>query len=205
MALGQHNCYAEILKRMKTDAQTYLDLGCAFAQDIRRLVADGVDSKQCYGADLRLEFLELGYELFRDKQTLKSEFIEANVFDDDSPLKKLDGKIDIINASAFFHLFTYDEQVKVAHRVGKLLKQQKDSLIVGRQVGDLEPGDKVTRDGNRTRFRHDVSTWKKLWGDVGNDTGVKYQVEATMNAVVRESASEDRTVQMMYFSIRRLN
>ncbi|KAK1808712.1 hypothetical protein LTR12_016939 [Friedmanniomyces endolithicus] len=55
--------------------------------NLRRLVFDGVPSAQCYGADLRLEFLDLGYELFADRATLESKFIAADVFDEGSALR----------------------------------------------------------------------------------------------------------------------
>ncbi len=108
LSIGLHKLYPEVLDRMRTGQQTYLDLGCAFGQDIRRLVADGVDTSKCYASDLQLDFIELGYELFRDKETLKTKFIAANVFDTDSSLKDLEGTIDIVGASSFFHLFNWE-------------------------------------------------------------------------------------------------
>ena len=143
---------------MRSGQQLYLDLGCAFAQDVRRLVADGVDSKKCYGADLRLDFLELGYELFRDKGTLETEFIAADIFDPDSALRKFDGRLDIIGASSFFHLFDWNQQKAVAIRVVRLLKPEANSLLLGRQVGNVNPGELMSRVGQVRRFRHDATT-----------------------------------------------
>ncbi|KAK0785878.1 hypothetical protein LTR38_012182 [Friedmanniomyces endolithicus] len=120
--------------------QVYLDLGCAFAQNLRRLVFDGVPSAQCYGADLRLEFLDLGYELFADRATLESKFIAADVFDEESGLRELDGKVDIVDASSFFHLFTLAEQKKVARRVLGLLKPRAGGEFAARGVRDEEWG-----------------------------------------------------------------
>jgi SAM-dependent methyltransferase len=162
---------------MRSGEQVFLDLGCAFAQDIRKLVADGVDSGQCYGSDLRLDYIELGYDLFRDKDSLKSKFIEADIFDPDSSLKELHGKVDIIGASSFFHLFSWDEQKKVAHRVVKLMKQQSGSLLVGRQVGSNEPAEKARRDGSGSRYRHNLESWKKMWQEVSHETGVRFNVD----------------------------
>ena len=192
---------------MLTGAQTYLDLGCAFAQDIRRLVADGVDSQRCYGCDLRLEFLDLGYELFNDRATLKSRFIEADVFDADNPLKELDGQIDIVDASSFFHLFSWDQQMVVARRVAALLRPQKDSLVVGRQVGHDEPGESLRGDGRGSRYRHDVASWRSLWDKVGAETGVKYEVDGFLHAVsgvTNASRPGQGGAKMMEFSVRRL-
>lgn len=177
LSIGLHQLYPEILMRMRTGEQTYLDLGCAFAQDIRRLVADGVDGKKCYGSDYELDFIDLGYELFRDKDTLKSEFIAADIFDNKSALTKLEGKVDIIGASSFFHLFSWSDQKKVATRVIKLLRPQKDSLLVGRQIGDEVAGEKTRRSGSGSRYRHNADSWKRFWQEVGDQTGVEFEVE----------------------------
>ncbi|KAK5170100.1 uncharacterized protein LTR77_004684 [Saxophila tyrrhenica] len=181
LAISQHSHYQEVLNRMRTGEQVYLDLGCAFAQDIRRLVADGVDSSQCYGADLRLDFIDLGYDLFRDKDSLNSKFIEADIFDPDSPLKQLDGEIDIIGASSFFHLFSWEEQKSAAHQVLKLMKPRGGSLLVGRQVGAREPAEKArgVQIGAGSRFRHNLESWQKFWKEVGDEAGVQLQVDGT--------------------------
>jgi SAM-dependent methyltransferase len=211
LAIGQHRLYqSEILPRMLTGEQTYLDLGCAFAQDVRRLVADGVDSKQCYGLDLRLDFLQLGYELFNDHETLHSHFIEADVFSDSSAIKDLYGKIDIVDASSFFHLFNLEQQKAVARSVIKILRPNKDSLVVGRQVGNQQPDEYPRRDGRGTRYRHDIASWRKMWDEVGSEAGVQFEVEGTLweTETLREEAKrsgEGATGAMMEFSVRRLN
>jgi len=208
LAIGQHALYrSEILPRMLTGEQIYLDLGCAFAQDIRRLVADGVDSRQCYGSDLRLEFLDLGYELFGDKQTLKSRFIDADIFDTNSDLRDLQGRIDIVDASSFFHLFSLEQQKTIARRVSTLLRPQKDSLVVGRQVGSEEPGEYPRRDGQGSRYRHDLASWRQLWAEVGAELGVRYEVNGILKAVegiTDRPHTGEFGRKMMEFSVRRL-
>jgi SAM-dependent methyltransferase len=187
---------------LKTRNETFLDLGCAFAQDIRRLVADGVDSSKCYGSDLRLEFMDLGYELFRDKETLQSRFIEGDVFDESSPLSGLNGKIDVVGASAFFHLFSWEEQKIVARRVAKLLKPQKGSLVVGVQVGHNEPSEHPKTDGG-SRFRHNLESWRKMWNEVGEDIGVRFEIDG----IERSLENEFRRIGDMFmeFTVRRVS
>ncbi|KAK4546947.1 hypothetical protein LTR36_001679 [Oleoguttula mirabilis] len=207
LSIGQHELYqAEILPRMMTGEQTYLDLGCAFAQNVRRLVADGVDSSKCYGADLRLDFIEIGYELFQDKETLKSHFIAADIFDSDSPLKELEGKIDFVDASSFFHLFDLADQKRIARSVIKLMKPRKDSLVVGRQVGDLKAGEYPRRNGQGTRYRHSIESWREMWSDVGGEIGVQFHVEGSTRPAPASRGMTDRpdSAIMMEFSVRRL-
>ena len=189
---------------MKTGDQTYLDLGCAFAQDVRRLVVDGVDSNKCYGSDLHLDFLELGYELFRDKEKLKSKFIAADIFDPGSPLRELEGKIDIIGASSFFHLFDWEHQKRVAHSAVKLLKPQKDSLIVGRQVGNKDHGEKARRRGSGTRYRHNLESWRKFWTEVGDEAGVRFDVDGIEKSIPVGNQFRDLADISLEFSVRRL-
>ena len=187
---------------MKSGEQVFLDLGCAFAQDIRRLVADGVDSSKCYGSDLRLDFMELGYDLFRDRETLQSKFITGDVFDDDSPLKELDGKVDIVGASAFFHLFSLERQKVVARRVAKLMKPQKGSLVVGIQVGNDVPGEVPTKSGG-SRYQHNLESWRKLWDEVGEEMGVKFEVDGKATGLqVKFRPVVDTALE---FSVRRLS
>lgn len=208
LGIGTHKLYPEILERMKTGQQNYLDLGCAFAQDVRRLVADGVDSSKCYGSDLRLDFLEIGYELFNDKQTLKSKFIAADIFDTESPLAELNGKVDILEASSFFHLFSWDEQKQIAHRVVQLMQPLEDSLVIGRQVGCLKPGEYPRRIAPGTRFRHDIESWKKLWDEVGDEADVKFEVDGSLKKIERymdRDRPEEGDAVMMAFSVRRVS
>jgi SAM-dependent methyltransferase len=193
---------------MKTGEQTFLDLGCAFAQDLRRLVADGVDSKQCYASDLRLDFLDLGYELFRDKATLQSKFIAADIFDvDGGPLAELDGKIDIINASSFFHLFPIEEQQQAARHCLKLLKARPGSLIIGRQKASRNPGKDSGRSGGAPKFWHSAESWQKFWQEIGEETGVTFDVVVAMKGTKFEDLKgslEDTDDVSMSFSVRRL-
>ncbi|KAK0356686.1 hypothetical protein LTR91_011678 [Friedmanniomyces endolithicus] len=210
--ISTHPLYhSSILPRLLTGTQVYLDLGCAFAQNLRRLVFDGVPSAQCYGADLRLEFLDLGYELFADRATLESKFIAADVFDEESGLRELDGKVDIVDASSFFHLFTLAEQKKVARRVLGLLKPRAGSLVVGRQVGNSRPGEYGMRSGEGTRYRHDVASWRGMWEEVGGEKGVEFEVWGELRKVEgfggRENAGEveGEGAGMMEFWVRRLH
>src|ERR1700712_3668202 len=93
-----HTDILPMLKDVEKPEWIFLDLGCCLGQDVRKLLFDGVDPTRVYGADLRPEFIDMSYELFRDEDKLpRSEhFIApADVFDfsGESELsKKCDGK-----------------------------------------------------------------------------------------------------------------
>jgi len=173
--------YPLILERLKSGNENFLDLGCCFGQELRKLVADGAHSENLYGSDLRPEFFDLGYKLFRDKESLNSTFIAADIFDESSALSSLDGNIDIIYAGSFLHLFGYDDQVKVCKRIVKLLRDKKGSLLLGRQVGDVVASETVhNTNKNLNMFRHNSESFKKMWEEVGEATGTKWRVESEM-------------------------
>jgi len=113
----------------------------------------------------------MGYRLFLDRDTLKSKFIEADITDANSALSGLDGKIDIIYAGSFLHLFNYEGQIEVCKRLVKLLREKRDSLILGRQVGNTDAGEYVqTTNESGIMYRHNAESFKKMWDEVGEET-----------------------------------
>jgi hypothetical protein len=153
----------------------FLDIGCCIAQDIRKLVRDGAPSKNTYGTDLKPVFMDIGYDLFLDRDTLQTTFIGADLFDESeaSGLKVLENKVNIIHAAFFFHLFDLAGQTQAVRRVLKLFKDEVGCLLVGRQLGRIESG--VFDMG---KFRHNAESFKKMWEDVGKETGTEWRVEA---------------------------
>lgn len=141
-----------------------------------------------YGADLRPEFFELGYKLFRDAATLKVKFLSADVFDLSSPLAELEGKVDIIYAGSFLHLFNYEQQVAVCKRIVKLLKEKEGSVVLGRQAGNVESGERIHRtNAAQSMFRHNEESFRTMWEQVGEATGTKWKVEVEMFEVDRNN------------------
>ncbi|KAF2659796.1 hypothetical protein K491DRAFT_590343 [Lophiostoma macrostomum CBS 122681] len=199
--------FGEALERIKA-GDKYLDIGCCVGQDIRKLTYEGAPSENMYGSDLRKEFMDIGYELFRDQDTLKATFIAADIFDPDSDLRSLDGKIDIVNAGSFFHLWEYDDQVKAAKRVVALLKPQPGSLIMGRQVGNVNAG--ASAKSNTSRFRHSPETWSTLWKRVGEETGTQWDVNAYFTEIDLSNrkgfnfTADTEGMRRLMFSVRRL-
>lgn len=146
-------------------------------------VADGVPSENTYGSDLEQEFIDLGYDLFKDKGKIKTTFLAANVFDDDSSLTQIYGQMSIVYTGSFFHLFGHEEQFDAAKRVVQLLTPAKGTMIVGRQVGTANVGDGDAEGflGEKGRFRHNPKTWTRFWDEVGEATGTKWKVEAELD------------------------
>lgn len=180
--------YQEALQRLKApgSTDTLLDLACMVGQVVRGLTFEGVDSSRLYGADLRQGYLDIGHELWNDKDKTKATFVAGNLLEDPEdgrgdPLAVLDGKITIVHMQNFFHLFTWEEQVKGARRIIKFLKPGvTNHMIFGEQVGTLEPGIRPLPGTEKVitqRYVHDEKTWQKLWDEVGSQTGTKWKVQ----------------------------
>jgi SAM-dependent methyltransferase len=179
LSITDSPAYTEILQRIKGGEQ-YLDIGCCMGQDIRKLVHDGAPSENTFGSDLKGDFWGIGYDMFRDKATLKTKFIQADVFDAESNLKQLDGKISLVNAASFFHLFDYKSQVKAAKRVVQLLKDEPGVMVFGRQGGQFEAGSLAHLSIQHAAYWHSPESWEELWRLVGEETGTKWEVKASL-------------------------
>jgi hypothetical protein len=180
--------YQKTLARLtRTDSkETFIDVACCVGQVLRQLVVDGVDSARLYGTDLQSEFLELGYELFRDKERLKATMVagdmlaEGRTVTDDDPLAIFDGKMDIIHAGAFFHLFPRETQVQAAIRMIKFFRLNEPNVFIwGRQMAADVAGDMVgsLRNTGDKRFLHTAASWQGLWDEAGLATGTTWRTE----------------------------
>ncbi|KAK3358171.1 hypothetical protein B0T25DRAFT_622633 [Lasiosphaeria hispida] len=181
-----HPQYQELLDRTKAGA-TLLDAGCCVGQALRQLAFDGAPQENLAGTDLRPEFIDLGYELFRDRDTFKAKFVAGSVLDaEDEALKGLDGTVDIIHAASFFHLFGWDDQVTVGVRFAKFFKKGiTNATVLGRQVGTDQPLDVEEHlrsgTGRQGRYHHNEASMQKLWNAIGERTGTKWKVQAELS------------------------
>jgi ubiquinone/menaquinone biosynthesis C-methylase UbiE len=170
--------YPTILARLQSGGATLLDVGCCFGHILRQLAADGVPATQLAGTDLRSDFVELGYELFRDRETFAARFVTGDVLDPaDEALAALDGSFDVVHVASFFHLFGWDDQVKVGERIVRFFKPDAKGLVIGRQVGAYEP---LTvqrfREQGGKRYLHNLETMQNMWDVIGEKTGTKWKV-----------------------------
>lgn len=185
LSLTKTEVYIEIVSRVK-EGEHFLDLGCCFGQELRQLIHDGAPPENLHGSDLRHEFVDLGYELFKDREGAGSKigWHVADIFDAYAPAwLELKGNVSIVYTGSFFHLFDRDEQVSVAKRIVELLKPESNVLLVGRQVGNENAGDfeRASYIGEKKRYRHNVRSWKELWSEVGEATGSKWDVDAVLD------------------------
>ena len=169
----------------------YLELGGFIFQAVRQLVSEGVDSERLYGTDLHSEFIELGYEQFRDRETLKATFVAGDILLPDEEYaasemaRSFERKMSIVHAGSFFHLFSWEAQLVMGERIVRFFRRglsaESPAVLFGTQLGrDNNPGEleafKI--------FLHDKNTFQALWDEVGRRTSTSWEV--SMEVVPKE-------------------
>ncbi|GAD97044.1 hypothetical protein SNOG_10728 [Paecilomyces variotii No. 5] len=201
------DCYPDILESIKKGA-LFLDLACCLAQEVRQVVADGAPAENVYGADLSSDLMNLGYDLFLDKDKLGVRFIQSDVLDSQSPLvAEFEGRFDVIHSSNFFHAWEWSKAIEVAKCVVKLLSNKPGSMILGSQVGVKRAKHLTFPHINRSIFCQSLVTWKELWSVVSQDTGIQFDVQTTESSFPDFEAfawPEELEAFRVHFIIRRL-
>ncbi|KAI0106787.1 hypothetical protein F4814DRAFT_452000 [Daldinia grandis] len=209
LTLISHPLYDKIIGTLKSGStdSSYLDIGCCFGQDLRQLVFDGVPSERLVGLDIERPLLELGYDLFLDRETLKSHFVIANVLEAQGKTwENLEERgFNVIHCSAVFHLFTLDGQITAAKHIARLVK--KGGMIIGRQMGSVKPGDVSALTEGTFCYRHDVGTFDAMWKKVGEATQTRWKVEGIMDMVNvnHNNYLEDRDSRRLLFTVTRID
>lgn len=154
-----------------------LDMGCCLGQALRQLRADGVDGSQLFGTDLNPTMIDIGYDMFRDRDTLGATFVIGDMIDpDDCRISQLEGGVTLVQADSFFHLFNWTQQLYIGKRVVSFLKPgTKNAVIFGRQAGTLKPG--ILASDENSPYLHNSESFQQLWDEVGNMTGTKWAVQ----------------------------
>jgi SAM-dependent methyltransferase len=206
LCLSRSPSYQLVLSRLQNGARL-LDLGCCFAQDLRKLVRDGAPSTNLYGAELKPEFISLSYELFLDKDTFGAHFMQADIFEEGGALQELEGKMDIVQVGLFLHLFDLEGQTAACKKIVRLLKQEKGVLVTGQQVGATEPV-QMPRGSGSKMYKHNAESFEKMWRDVGEQTGTQWKVTASLDAGLgieeKKRTWDDPNTRRLVFEVERI-
>jgi hypothetical protein len=198
--------YKTVLERIKNGG-SLLDIGCCFAQDIRKLVHDGAPADRLWGAELLSDFIDLGYDLFNDRDRLGAKFLTADIFDAEGPLSKLSNNFEFIHIGLFLHLFDWEGQKKACVAIVELLKNEKGVLVLGQQVGSLTPG-QVPKSSGSSMFKHNATTFEKMWKEVGEATGTEWEVRASLDVGLgieqKKRNWDDPNTRRLTFEVERL-
>ena len=97
-------------------------------------------------------------------------------------LNPLRSHVSVIYVGNVFHLFSEQEQARLARGLGGLLSPEPGSTITGWQTGAPQKGEKTMirglNDSAITQFMHSAETWKELWdGEVFEKGTMKVEAE----------------------------
>ena len=174
--------YEMILRRMRSDEAIMLDVGTCFGKELRILAADNAPTDRMYGVDLKPGLWDVGFDLYRDRDSFNAKFFEEDFI---APLQEtaksdmmveLEGRCDVINVALFFHLFSREQQLAALERIVRL--SRVGCLVVGRHIGRVPAGVVEQQHGWKERFLHDENSWRDIWGEVEECTKTNWKIEA---------------------------
>lgn len=158
--------FEEILDQCKNKGATLIDFGCCLGQNIRQLIHKGVPPKQLRGYDIDPSFIEQGYHLFADGETLRNKnvFHTGDIFDEQ--FLNIVEPADYVYVSSFIHLFDEKTQREVCRRLARLAKH----AIAGREVGSTIAGEypPLPELSGSKMMRHSPATFTEMWNEVSD-------------------------------------
>jgi SAM-dependent methyltransferase len=112
--------------------------------DIRQLILDEYPETSIVGVDLYRQFIDIGYDLFQDKNTLNVKFLTGNIFDDhflspssdivaSATLDQYKHQVTYLNAGSVLHLFNGEQIRSFIQRAALLMKP--GGWFVGAHLG----------------------------------------------------------------------
>ena len=138
------------------------------AQDLRRLAVDGAPTNNMYASDIVTDFWNIRYDLFRDRETMKAQFVQADLLEPTSALDVLDGKVDVVYLGSLLHLFGWNQQGQACKRIVRLSKV--GTVVVGCMIGRATGEEVGTKwGGGGTMYNHNVESFKRLWSEIGEE------------------------------------
>jgi hypothetical protein len=167
-------------------------VGCCLGQVLRQFRADGVDGSQLFGTDLEPKLFEIGFAMFRDRDKLGATFVAGDLIDpDDAGTHALRGKVTIMHAASFFHLFSWTQQLYIGSRLVSFLKPDtRNGLIYGRHVGIVEP--RSPEVDTRAPYLHNQQSFQRLWDEVGLMTNTKWIVQTEQEVLTETLLESDK-------------
>ncbi|KAG8678210.1 hypothetical protein FRC08_017972 [Ceratobasidium sp. 394] len=155
---------------------------------------DGYPPQNIITTDLRQDYWNLGFELFKDDPSkFPVSFIQGDIFSskfldtstgklnprpDLSKVKSLTellGHVSAIRASAFFHLFSEEDQLKVARGCASLLTGLPGATVFGAHIGAPKSG-LYQRSKGGPMFCHSPESWEEMWKEAVKVTGKNTEV-----------------------------
>ncbi|KAL0936799.1 methyltransferase domain-containing protein [Colletotrichum truncatum] len=209
--LKQRPIYPRMVARLQEPDGRHLEVACCIGQDLRKLVYDGVPSQNITAVELEQGYIDAGYELFRDKDTLKTRFVIADMLaEDNQTLNAMEGQFDTAHLGQCLHLWDRNDQMVVLKRVIRMLKQKPGVIIVGHLVGHAD-GIELPANFNKPSLRHNLQTWESMWSDISKETNTQWKLRTVIgddighhrNAGAKKPAWWDKNWRFVAFEVER--
>ncbi|KAJ5153863.1 uncharacterized protein N7500_009302 [Penicillium coprophilum] len=171
--------FPTILETAQRPQAAILDLGCGLGQDLRLLAAHGVPTERMWALDIEPHLWGLGYQLFRDEGRMKATFINADFqktdIAEDDRFSALRGKVDLVLASQFLHLFDWEGQIVASKKIVGLSKP--GTIIAGFQQGRKQARAYIRPWG--MMFYHNRESFLQMWNMVQQQTETQWTIDVS--------------------------
>ncbi|KAI9031108.1 hypothetical protein DFJ74DRAFT_702140 [Hyaloraphidium curvatum] len=178
--VARHPKYSDAMAALDADpAARWLEVGCAFGADVRKLVLDGWPAAQVHCLDVTRGYWDLGLRLFGDAGTLACPTAFGNILEDAFfPPSPPPGFADplprrafaVVSVAAVLHVLAKEDVEGLLSRIFEHL-MAPGGLLLGSCVGTaVEDGQSwwETPDGTgRPRFLHSGASLRRLLEKVG--------------------------------------
>ncbi len=167
---------------------------------------DGAPSDNMFGLEMHGGFVDLAYQFFGDRDTLKTKFIIGDLTDkSNTDLAGLERTVDILHVGMFLHLWDFEGQTRVCERLVDFMNPAKGSVVVGCSAGRLEAAEWSNPLG-KAMFKHDAESFEKLWAEVGRRTSTSWKVNAWLTPGTMEQGGhwDDPLARRLVFEVERL-
>jgi hypothetical protein len=147
--------------------------------------------------------------MFNDRCTFLAHFIETDIVYPNAELLALNSTVDIIYISKVFHQWDWATQVAALRSIIALSKL--GTMVVGFHVGVVEGGLVEYVQGSLKMWLHDERSWRRIWDEVGKETGTKWNAGEVVMRDVKEMANSleslaylDGKCRLVDFVVRRI-
>ena len=125
--------------------------------------------------DIEPGFFAFSNELFRDGDRLTARFLSGDIFrGSDKVWTDMHGRIDIVHATSFFHLFGLPKQRLIARAINRLVRPVPNSVVLGLQIAAAGEAEALpVFSENEPTYCHSPETMQELWDDAGKEASLE--------------------------------
>ncbi|KAF5875633.1 putative methyltransferase domain-containing protein [Botrytis fragariae] len=156
-------------------------------------VYNGAPSDKIYAIDI-VSHWNMGYNLFRDRDRFSAQFIEADIVSESEVLAPLRGQVGQVKAAKQLITFT----------------KGPGPVIVGNQIGNYKAQEVTLKSLVVPMWRHSPESFEKVWDQVGQETGTKWETQAWMRSFeemafgAKDGAWGEDAVAIVEFVVKRI-